>query len=261
MAEKDSASGTDRGTTPEKWDSPPDAREKGGEYPNYWVRKTRSGHTFMFDDTKENEHITLQHRSGTMIQLMPDGGFQIVSHKGRYDVTFGENRIKVTGAQDTTVDGDVSIKAKKNYNATIYGDKSDTVRGKSVETAKSKSTTIAEQHDQVVGWETKKVNNSSTEQVLGAKTLVSQYGMTVGSKGDSTAIGAQKQLGLKGVTGVAIESDGPINVKTEGGNLNIDATRIYLNSGQSQKATELTVMDQAPQPQTEQTFDVDTPVS
>ena len=80
MAEKTQTSNIDGGKTPSSWDSPPDAREKGSEYPNYWVRKTRSGHTFMLDDTKNNEHVTLQHRSGTMIQLMPDGGFQIVSH-------------------------------------------------------------------------------------------------------------------------------------------------------------------------------------
>ena len=146
MAETDTDSGINKGETPEKWDSPKDAREKGGEYPNYWVRKTRSGHVLMFDDTKENEHITLQHRSGSMIQLMPDGGFQIVSHNGRYDVTFGENRIKVTGAQDVTVDGDASYKTKGNYTATTYGDPATTIKGKQTGTAKNKSTTIAEQH-------------------------------------------------------------------------------------------------------------------
>lgn len=255
MAEKDTGGGKSRKDTPETWDSPEDARKKGGEYPNYWVRKTRSGHVFMFDDTKENEHITLQHRSGTMIQLMPDGGFQIVSHKGRYDVTFGENRIKVTGAQDTTVDGDASYKTKGNFSSTTYGDHTTAVKGKQVETVKNKSTTVAEQHDSVVGWETKKVNNSSTEQVLGAKSMVSQFGMTIGSKGDSTAIGAAKTLGLAGAQKVAIESGGQISMKSAQP-IAFDGNYIYLNCGEAEQASQVTVMQQAPPPQKEGEYNI-----
>lgn len=256
MAEQDSASGAPRGETPPTFDTPPDARQKGGKYPNYWVRKTRSGHVFMFDDTKDNEHITLQHRSGTMIQLMPDGGFQIVSHKGRYDVTFGENRIKVTGAQDTTVDGNVTIKAKKNYTKTVNGDDVSSVKGKAVETAQSKSTTIAEGHDSVVGWETKKVDNSSTVQVQGAMSMISHYGMTLASTGDSVAIGATDVLGMKSGGQTAIESGGLFSLVANGNVIALDGAQIYINSGVSNKASDVMTMRPVPAPSKEPKFDV-----
>lgn len=210
--EKTQTSTLPRDKTPDSYDSPPDPREKESEYPNYWVRKTRSGHVFMFDDTKDNEHVTLQHRSGTKIQLMPDGGFQIVSHKGRYDVTFGENRIKVTGSQDTTVDGDHSNKVKGNQNTTIYGDQVSAVRGHSVMTAKSENKVIAEHSDSVVGTKTEKVNNNATTQTMGSSTSLSKFGMTIGSTQDSLAMGAKNQVGMKSGQQTIVESGGKFSL-------------------------------------------------
>ena len=54
MATKpDSGNGLDRGKTPPEWEGPKDARDDALEYPNYWARKTRSGHTISYDDTKD----------------------------------------------------------------------------------------------------------------------------------------------------------------------------------------------------------------
>lgn len=248
MAEKTQTSQLPRDKTPNSWDSPPDSREKGSEYPNYWVRKTRSGHVFMLDDTKENEHITLQHRSGTMIQLMPDGGFQIVSHKGRYDVTYGENRIKVTGSQDTTVDGDHSTKVKGNQNSTVYGDQVSSIRGHSVMTAKSENKVIAEHSDSVVGTKTEKINNNATTQTMGSSTSLSKFGMTIGSTEDSLAMGAKNQVGMKSGQQTIMESGGKfsltgsqagamsfgakLSVKA-GGTVAIDGATIKINCSDS----------------------------
>jgi hypothetical protein len=35
---------------------------------------------------------------------------------------FGENRMKITGAYDITVDGAASLKVAKDYNVTVQGD-------------------------------------------------------------------------------------------------------------------------------------------
>ena len=71
--------------TPPKWNGPKDARQnkEAGTYPNYWAQRTRAGHVFIMDDSKLGEHITLQHRGGSMIQFMPDGAVQSISHNGR----------------------------------------------------------------------------------------------------------------------------------------------------------------------------------
>jgi hypothetical protein len=272
---EDSASGKPRGTTPDEWESPPDARSRAGAgtYPNYWVRKTRSGHTFGMDDSENNETVWLEHRSGSMIQLMPDGAVQYVSHKGRYDVTYGENRIKITGAQDTSIDGDSSIKTKGNHNSTVYGDSVSSIKGKSVTTAKSINTVASEQMDTVAGSKTEKIENSSTTQVLGASTTLSKGGMTVGSTGSSVAVGANKQLGLKSGQGMAmesgqkmsvksadtmaLESTGKMSMKADGAQIAISGGKIYLNSGQADSAdtvADVVQFEPTPEPTQEQTY-------
>ena len=91
--------------TPPKWDETEDARKLpgAGKYPNYWAHKTRSGHVLMLDDSKGAESVTIQHRGGSMIQIMPDGKVHVRAQNGQHTVVFGENRMYVTGAQDITM--------------------------------------------------------------------------------------------------------------------------------------------------------------
>ncbi|NDB58935.1 hypothetical protein EB001_10840 [bacterium] len=117
--------------TPDKWDSCTDARDDpaSGIYPNYWTHKTRSGHCLTMDDSKGGEHITMQHRGGSMIQFKPDGCVQFVSHNGQYNMVFGENRVKITGAYDITVDGGGSLRVEKDYNLTVGGNMNTKIEG------------------------------------------------------------------------------------------------------------------------------------
>jgi hypothetical protein len=120
--------------TPKKWKQPhkSDARKakSAGSYPDYFSWKTRSGNLFQMDDSKGGETVTLQHRSGTAIQMAPDGSLHITAHNGKYEITFGENRMTISGAQDITVKGDASMRVygdynvtcHKNYNLTVMGD-------------------------------------------------------------------------------------------------------------------------------------------
>lgn len=239
--------------TPKKWEGKPDARKGAGKYPNYWVRKTRSGHTITMDDTKGKESFTIQDRNGSMLQMGPDGSVQYVSHNGRYDVTYGENRIKISGAQDTSVDGDVSLKTKGDHNTTVNGNSVSAVKGKQVVTAKSMNMAIAEQHDVVAGSKTEKVQNSSTTHVLGASSTLSKGGMIIGSTGDSMEMGGKSQVGIKSgqqtviesgakmsmksAADTAIQSEGKMSMKNGGGaQIALSGNRIYLNSGQADDA-------------------------
>lgn len=132
--------------TPDKWDSCKDARDDpaSGIYPNYWTHKTRSGHCFTMDDSKGGEHITMQHRGGSMIQFKPDGCVQFVSHNGQYNMVFGENRVKITGAYDITVDGGGSLRVEKDYNLTVGGNMNTKIEGDYTMTAKNYNATIRE---------------------------------------------------------------------------------------------------------------------
>ena len=127
------------GSTPRQFNVDQDARSQkgGGEYPNYWSHKTRSGHSFIMDDSPGNETVTLQHRSGTAIQMRPDGGMTMTTHNGKYEVVFGENRVTVSGAQDITVKGDASFRVYGDYNVTCHKDYNLTVLGNWNITAKN----------------------------------------------------------------------------------------------------------------------------
>ena len=91
-----------RKKTPEKFKVAKDNRSQqgAGKYPYYFSWKTRSGHNISMDDTQGQETVTIQHRTGTAIQMMKDGALHITAHNSRYDITFGENRMTISGAQE-----------------------------------------------------------------------------------------------------------------------------------------------------------------
>lgn len=242
MAAKDDSSSNERDKTPVSWDGPKDAREKGSKYPNYYVRKTRSGHVWMLDDTKDNEHMTMQHRSGSMLQFLPDGAIQTVAHKGQFNMVFGESRTKITGAQDTTVEGDVSMKAKKDYNSTVYGNKTDSIKGESTVSAKTENKTIAEQSHTVAGEMTTKTRSGFAVQAGGGAAILSKGGMALGSTSDAVAIGGAAGIGMKSGAGISFESQGQLSISTSGNMVAIDGAVIHINSGMSQPAASQTNM-------------------
>lgn len=249
MVDRTSSSKDPAKTTPNKWNQVDDARKNSGAgtYPNFWVRKTRSGHSIIMDDSKGAEHITIQHRGGSMIQMMPDGAVQYVSHNGQQNIVFGENRIWVSGAHDITVEGDASIKCKGNYNATVEGDMNFTSKGAFNVTAKSMNQTISDQIDIAAGSKTEKIRNSSVTQVHGQLTMISKYGFTAASTGDSVAIGGAKDVAIKSGGQTVLQSGGQTSVQA-GGDLATDATGMtYFQSGKSKSVSEVLNMQQVPQ--------------
>ena len=186
-------------TTPSQWEGPKDAREMqgAGDYPNYWTHRTRSGHVFTLDDSKGAEHLTLQHRGGSMIQFMPDGAVQFVSHNGQYTFVFGENRVKITGAYDVTVEGGGSLKVDGDYNVTVKGKTNFSVGDDFNLTARNFNQIIRGNIDIVAKNRTEKVEGNIDQQATGgAQKITAQYGMTVKSLGDTLALGAKKQVGI-----------------------------------------------------------------
>lgn len=229
-------------TTPEKWDTPKDARSESGagKYPNYWSHKTRSGHTMIFDDSKGAEHITLQHRSGSMFQFKPDGSVMFTSHNGQYNVVFGEHRMKISGAHDIVVDGAASLRVAKDYNMTINGNINMTAKGDFNITAKNMNQMIRGNLDVQAQNETKKIQGSSTTQAQGALSLQSGSGAaSLTSKGDSAFLGGSKAVAIAATGGkVAISASGKASIK--GADIAMDGGTIKMNSGDSDNATEVT---------------------
>lgn len=220
-------------TTPPQWEQFTDARENqsSGKYPNYWVRKTRSGHTMIFDDSEGAEHITIQHRNGSMIQFMPDGAVQYVSHNGQQNIVFGENRVVVTGAQDTTVRGDASTKVNGDHNMTVDGGSYSAVAGPVVQVGKSSSQFYEKQCDI-------QADSMAFESSTGI-SFSGKGATALENKGPINFI-SESGVGVYGQTGVGIKGSSAVSVETPailsligGPIVAADARLILLNCGAS----------------------------
>lgn len=221
--------------TPDDFKQYKDARKNqgAGTYPNAWRRKTRSGHLLEFDDSKDAEHITLQHRSGAMIQFLPDGAVHYTSFNGQQNVVFGENRIYITGAHDVVVDGDSSMKTKGDSNETTYGGKYVATEGPHVVTAKSHNANYEEQNDVMC----KSCATTATEGMTlkSGKTmsLTATGSVLMGSDNSGVAIRG-RTAGLRGETQLALESKGQTHILSTA-DISVDTGgKIYFNSNKAQ---------------------------
>lgn len=204
------------GTTPVDYKTPPDARETGGEFPNYYIKKTSSGHVFMMDDTEGSEHVTLQHRGGSMIQFTPDGKIVFTSQTGQYNVVFGENRMLVTGAHDVTVKGSGSLYVEKDYNVTVRGNYNMVVQGDMNMTVKNLNQTIRGNMDMTAKDTTMKMEGSTSISSHGITAIGGDGGLAMTSTGESIAMGAAKNVALKATGDIMIQSSGDTHMKSAG---------------------------------------------
>jgi phage gp45-like len=115
------------------------------EYTYNNIQQTESGHSFEMDDTPERERVRLQHRSGTFIEMHPNGdevhkiigkGYEIIASdkdvliKGICNITIeGNSVLHVKGDAFTQVDGNVIQNIKGDVTQAVHGDMTQTVDG------------------------------------------------------------------------------------------------------------------------------------
>jgi len=244
--------------TPPKWDGKKDARDLpgAGQPNNFYTHRSRSGHTYTVDDSKGAESVTLQHRSGSMIQFLPEGAIQFVSHNGQYTFVFGENRVMITGAQDVTVKGDCSLLIEGDHNATVWGNHNTTVHGDMNITARNMNTTIRGNMDTSAKNMTTKIEGSTEITTEGVTSIASHGGLSISSTGAPASILSKGDLGI-GTTGkLSFHAGGAMHVKTDtnmvmsssgtftiksGGMMAFDGTPMHLNSGIAQDADDMAI--------------------
>lgn len=98
-----------------KIDGLPDSRSdsRADNLLNTMRTRTRSGHYIEYNDNEGVEHLTFQHRSGSMVQMQADGSVRFVSQNGKmgFEIT-GEGYVRVTGAYNIVATGDVTVRAQ-----------------------------------------------------------------------------------------------------------------------------------------------------
>lgn len=205
--------------TPKKWSRAKDSRSEpeSGKYPDYWSFKSRSGHVLNFDDSKGKESVTLQHRSGSAIQMDHEGAIHITAHNSMYTVVFAENRMTVTGAQDITVKGDASMRVYGDLNETVHGNYNLTVMGDYNLTSKNHNRQIRGNMDTHAKNETKKFEGSSA--VVAKKGLARVAGMsaTFASQGDKVHVGGSSGIHM------SVTKEGDFTMHNKKGNFHVTA--------------------------------------
>lgn len=84
------------------------------QFPYNRVQQTEAGHVMEFDDTPGAERIHLFHRSGSFVEMHPDGTVVYKNVKDGYDLTLGGKYVKVGGSCHISVDGNATVHAKGN---------------------------------------------------------------------------------------------------------------------------------------------------
>jgi hypothetical protein len=109
------------------------ASSYAAEYPNNKTITTKAGHVIEIDDTPKAERINIHHRSGSYIEMRPDGSIQTRTVKNHLDITeerkviYAEGNITIYsngGVVNIQGDGDVNLSSKTgvvNIQAPVIG--------------------------------------------------------------------------------------------------------------------------------------------
>jgi hypothetical protein len=98
-------------------------------YPYNNVTLTESGHSFEMDDTPERERIRLQHRTGTFIEMHPNGDEVHKVYGDGYEITIKNKNVLIEGDCNITVNGDAIMDVKGNKIERVAGDYTVYVQG------------------------------------------------------------------------------------------------------------------------------------
>ena len=166
-----------------------DAREgDDGKVADTWRHRSRSGNVFELSDKNGKEHVTLQHRSGSLIQMQPDGSVRLVSSAGKMGIEInGEGYLTVTGLYNVVVNGDAGFRISGNADWQVDGDMKVTVNGTYSIAAKNMTTTIAEKYELTAD----NMSYQSTDNAIftaGSKMYVGSTGSAKLYSGDTLTI-------------------------------------------------------------------------
>jgi len=176
-------------TTTSFWSSVRDY-EIPEQYPHVKTNVTSSGHIVQYNDTPAGERVLIKHRTGTGIDMLPDGSIEIVSVGNgaitiRGDMAFhvtGNMKLKVDGNYDVDVTGDYSVSSQNHYVHT-KGNLAEAVRG-------ARRAVVTGNHGLTV-----KSNSSIT--TLGTQTTTTLGNTNQYTKG-TTTIGSEGDFQLAG---------------------------------------------------------------
>jgi hypothetical protein len=178
----------------EKIDGLPDAREDSNadNILNTTITKTRSGHILELNDNEGVEHVTLQHRSGSLVQMQADGSVRFVSQNGMMGFEInGEGYMKVTGAYNIIIDGGATLRAD-SYDVHVENDLNMTVGGTFAVAAKNMALAISDKYELTAASLSLRSSGNSVFTAGGKLYSGSAQDMRMFSGGTATLVGLTK---------------------------------------------------------------------
>jgi hypothetical protein len=191
------------GRTGESVSQPPSAF--AAQYPYNHAYQSESGHTMEFDDTPNAERVSLNHNSGTFLEMRPDGQVNKIVGDG-YTIIDRNGVITIEGKANVHVGGTCNIYVANDCNLTVGGNTNIDTHGN-------------------VDWKVGGNMNLAIEGTF-ATRVDGDYSMDVSGDIDSAT---SKSYRLGSATSVDILSNGKINVDASSDiNIKSDAkTNVY----------------------------------
>lgn len=91
-------------------------------YPFNKITQTESGHSFEMDDTPTRERVKLLHRTGTFIEMHPNGDEVHKVYGDGYEITIQDKNVLVKGQCNITIEGDSVTEIKGSKYEVVRGD-------------------------------------------------------------------------------------------------------------------------------------------
>jgi hypothetical protein len=91
-------------------------------YPYNNAQVTESGHSFEMDDTPTRERVRLQHRSGTFIEMHPNGDEVHKVYGNGYEITIKDKNVSIKGTCNIEIQGDANLHVVKDLNLKVGND-------------------------------------------------------------------------------------------------------------------------------------------
>ena len=110
--------------TDNSWTEPESAANTDYQpiYPYNNAQVTESGHSFEMDDTPTRERVRLQHRTGTFIEMHPNGDEVHKVYGNGYEITIQDKNVLIKGTCNIEIQGDANIHAVNDLNLKVGGD-------------------------------------------------------------------------------------------------------------------------------------------
>ena len=207
-------------------------------YPFNSTVETESGHLFELDDTPENERISLNHRSGTYMEMFPSGSKVEKITKSNYQIVMGDDHLYVMGKVHVTLASDCYIKVLGDAKIEAGNDLSLKVAGNMVASVgeefniRARSLNIQTELDaQIISGTSQFFTAGENVEIVGVASVNIDGGATTSvNNGDSTS-GTKASVPFAGFRDIPNEgSPGPEQAPASSNKTQFDAYSLNYNN-------------------------------